>query len=84
MLVLDGNMKNRRHVCNARDAGYIQYPGLPGKVKTGCMLTPEYKSKYCSQHKIRACDFSADSSLEDKKPANRDGKLINYISSEII
>lgn len=57
VLVLDGNMKNRRHVCNARDAGYIEYDGLPGKVKTGCMLTPEYKSRYCSNHKIRACNF---------------------------
>lgn len=57
VLVLDGNMKNRRHVCNARDAGYIEYQGLPGKIKTGCMLTPEYKSEYCRKHTIRACNF---------------------------
>jgi len=51
-------MYNCRHVCNAKDAGYVEYPGLPGKMKTGCMRTPEYKSRYCSEHKIRACNFS--------------------------
>jgi hypothetical protein len=53
-------MKNRRHVCNARDAGYIEYPGLLGKVKTGCILTPEYKSRYCYKHRIKACNFEKD------------------------
>ena len=43
VIVLDGNMKNRRHVCNAKDAGYIEYPGLPGRVKTGCMKSPQHK-----------------------------------------
>ena len=30
VIVLDGNMKNRRDICYAKDAGSIQYPGLPG------------------------------------------------------
>lgn len=30
-------MKNNRHVCAAEDAGYVEYPGLPGHVKTGGM-----------------------------------------------
>ena len=55
MLVLDGNMKNRRDVCMAKDAGYIKYPGLPGCVKSGCTSSPTYKSRYCEQHTNRVC-----------------------------
>ena len=54
-MVLDGNMKNQRDVCLAKDAGYISYPGLPGRIKTGCMATPGFKSRFCLQHKIRSC-----------------------------
>lgn len=53
VLVLDGNMKNRRDVCAADHAGFVEYAGLPGKVKTGCMNTPEQRSKFCSKHKPR-------------------------------
>jgi hypothetical protein len=53
VLVIDGNLKNNREVCAAVDAGFVEYPGLPGKVKTGCMETPEQQSKYCSDHKPR-------------------------------
>ena len=45
-IVLDGNMKNQRDVCNAREAGYIEYEGLLGRVETGCMNTPAFKSRY--------------------------------------
>ena len=55
VLVLDGNMKNRRDVCMARDAGYTAYEGIPGSVKTGCMNTPEPKSRYCKTHQVRVC-----------------------------
>lgn len=65
VIVLDGKMKKRRHICNARDAGYIEYPGLPGKVKTGCMTTPEYKSRYCSQHQLRSCNFDLYEEISD-------------------
>ena len=46
-------MKNNREVCSAADAGYIEYAGLPGSVKTGCTETPERKSKFCPLHKLR-------------------------------
>ena len=56
VMVLDGNMKNQREVCLAKDAGYISYPGLPGRIKTGCMASPSFKSHFCTQHKIQSCN----------------------------
>ena len=53
VLVVDGNMKNRRDVCAATEAGYVQYEGLPMVIKTGCQLTPGYSSKYCFAHAPR-------------------------------
>lgn len=50
VLVFDGNCKNYRDVCKARDAGYVEYEGLQGAVKTGCMNTPELNSRFCAQH----------------------------------
>ena len=47
VLVMDGNMKNRRDVCYAKDAGFIQFDGLSGLIKTGCSATPAYKSRFC-------------------------------------
>ena len=49
-LVLDGNMKNHRDVCAAKEAGYAEFDGLPGKVKTGCPNTPQLLSRYCPTH----------------------------------
>lgn len=57
VMVLDGNMKNRRDICSARDAGWINYPGLP-KVITGCMASPSYKSRFCKEHHVRSCVFT--------------------------
>ncbi len=54
-MVLDGNMKNHRDVCKARDAGYTEYEGLPGSIKTGCMNTPESQSRFCTIHQVRIC-----------------------------
>ena len=53
-IVIDGNMKNHRDVCFATDAGFVEYAGLPGKVKTGCTNTPDLKSRYCGLHKPTA------------------------------
>lgn len=53
VLVFDGNQKNNRPVCAAQDAGYVEYEGLAGSVKTGCMNTPEQQSRFCSSHKPR-------------------------------
>lgn len=46
-------MKNRRDVCAASEAGFIEYEGLPGVIKTGCQLSPAYQSKYCYTHAPR-------------------------------
>lgn len=62
VLVVDGNMKNHRSVCAASEAGYIEYDGLPGQVKTGCTNTPEQKNRFCSLHKPRALTCSHNSS----------------------
>lgn len=48
-------MKNRREVCNAKDAGFIQFDNLPGLIKTGCMATPTFKNRYCTEHVNQAC-----------------------------
>lgn len=53
ILVLDGNQKNNRTVCAAEDAGFIEFDGIPGSVKTGCMNTPEQKSLFCTLHRPR-------------------------------
>lgn len=53
VLVLDGNQKNNRPVCAAGDAGYVEFEGLNGKVKTGCMNTPEQQSLFCTIHNPR-------------------------------
>ena len=47
-------MKNHRSVCAASEAGYLQYDGLPGRVKTGCTYTPEQRSQFYHLHKPRA------------------------------
>ena len=46
-------MKNHRSVCAASEAGFIEYAGLPGTVKTGCTNTPCQKSRFCNLHKPR-------------------------------
>ena len=43
-------MKNHRDVCAAKEAGYAEFHGLPGKIKTGCPNTPQLKSRYCPDH----------------------------------
>lgn len=54
VIVLDGNMKNRRDVCSATEAGYAKYAGLSWKVKTGCPNTPQPQSRYCAVHRPTA------------------------------
>ncbi len=50
MLVMDGNMKYHRDVCLAKEAGYAEFSGLSGRIKTGCPNTPLLKSRFCSDH----------------------------------
>ena len=56
VLVLDGNQKNRRDICGAQDAGWVQNKGLPGHIKTGCTSSPAYKSHFCEDHKVRSAE----------------------------
>ena len=51
LALVDGNVKNYRDVCHATNAGYVEYAGLPGRVRTGCPNTPDYKSPFCALHK---------------------------------
>lgn len=55
VVVIDGKIKNRCDVCVAKDAGCIQYPGLPGHIKSGCTASPQFKSQYCQEHDNRSC-----------------------------
>ena len=66
VLVLDGNMKNNREVCLAIDAGYAEFSGLPGKVKTGCPNTPQFKSRYCHLH--AGLTISVDEAPSEERP----------------
>jgi len=61
--VIDGNLKNHRDICLAKEAGFVTYQGLPGKVKTGCPLTPELRSRFCSLHKPRVCTKPDDATM---------------------
>lgn len=63
-LVLDGNTKNRRDVCMARDAGYISYEGLPGSIRTGCINSPAYNSRFCEDHAEFVCNLETASDEE--------------------
>ena len=64
VLVLDGNMKNYRDVCHAKDAGYVKFEGLDGSIKTGCPESPGFKSRYCVDHKNQACDLLSSDQME--------------------
>ena len=50
IIVLDGNQKNRRAVCAATEAGFIEYSSLPGTIKSGCQSSPGRQSKFCYNH----------------------------------
>ena len=75
VLVIDGNMKNCRDVCAAKHAGFVEYAGLPGRVTTGCMETPEQTSKFCSQHKPR----QSSNKCSSDSPENHFGEVIEMI-----
>ncbi len=68
VIVIDGNMKNHRDVCLATHAGFAQYEGLPGMVRTGCPNTPDYMSRFCSLHKpINPASSSVNAKAQDVK-----------------
>ena len=48
VLVLDGsNPKNLREDCFIKDAGFVEFEGLPGLIKTSWLASPAFKSRYC-------------------------------------
>ena len=65
-------MKSRRDICYSKDAGSIQYPGLPGHIKTGCIASPSFKSRFCSSHDVHSCS-PADSSCTFSNTDGTDG-----------
>ena len=77
MLVIDGNMKNRRDVCAASEAGFVEYEGLPGMIKTGCQLSPAYSSKYCYEHAPRV-SHRTDDLLQD----NGEESVVSLITAK--
>lgn len=50
-------MKNQRDVCMAKDAGFVEFTGLSGMIKTGCPLTPAYNCRFCQNHMDQACSL---------------------------
>ena len=61
-------MKNHRDVCSAKDAGFAEFEGLPGNIKTGCPNTPELKSRFCSKHSPTVVTQQcSDSQYEDQQ-----------------
>lgn len=82
VLVIDGNMKNHRDVCSATEAGFITFQGLPGKVKTGCQLTPDLRSRYCSKHKPRVCMKPMDDTKDNNSKVDKEEDVAEMIIAE--
>ena len=63
-------MKNRRDVCAATEAGFTEYEGFQGAVKTGCPQSPGYQSKYCYTHSPRIAPVSSGSDVPQQSRGN--------------
>jgi len=61
VIVIDGNLKNRRDICASTSAGLLSFNGLPD-IKTGCQATPGWQSKFCYDHAPRRSKISLDAS----------------------
>lgn len=48
----------------AKDAGYLQYEGLPGSIHTGCINTPAHNSRFCKHHGECICSLKVASDEE--------------------
>lgn len=75
-------MKNRRSVCYAKDAGFIQFNGLGGSIKTGCTATPAFKSRYCVKHINQACTELLTSVEHDEELGVTMGPTLRYHQSK--
>lgn len=88
-IVIDGNQKNRRSVCMASQAGYVEYPSLPtGSIVTGCTLSPAFKSRYCASHSPRLCstpkylcesDLDGSGASVDQPTSNSEEQVVGVI-----
>lgn len=76
VFILDGNMKNHRDVCFAKEAGYVEYHGLPGKIQTGCPNTPALNSRYCTKHIPTTVSLNDDSDTRPKVSQEQQGIVI--------
>ena len=80
-LVLDSNTKNHRFVCCATHAGYAEFEGLQGRIRTGCPNTPALTSSSCSVHAPTVavhCDILG----EDNKDTGEDSQKLASNSEE--
>lgn len=75
-------MKNRRDVCYAKDAGFIQFDGLDGSIKTGCTATPTFKSRYCTRHMNQACTKLLTSEEPDEELGAETGPMLRSHQSK--
>ena len=72
-------MKNRRDVCAASEAGYIEFESSPGVIKTGCQLSPGYKSKYCYEHAPRISQMTGG---DDQASAHLESGVVRLITAK--
>ena len=75
-------MKNRRDVCAATEAGYLEYEGLPEKIKSGCQLTPLQAHKCCYFHASRVSKPIDQHSTEGSQRADSEEGIIKFIISK--
>lgn len=71
-------MKNRRDVCAATEAGFAEYTGLPGVIKTGCQHSPSFQSKYCYEHSPRVVKMTYEDT-EQPHPSQED--VVGFITN---
>ena len=50
----------------AKDAGFIQFDGLPGQIKMGCPATQAYKRRFCDNHQPQACTLLKSDDVDEE------------------
>ena len=75
-------MKNRRNVCAATEAGYLEYDGLEGKIKTGCPMTPLQTSRYCYNHATRVSKSEVQHKCTQSTETTREEGIVKVIISK--
>ena len=70
-------MKNRRDICAATEAGFAEYTGLPGAIKTGCQRSPGHQSKFCYEHSPRVASMTC---AEDEQNLSSKENVVAFIT----